>query len=493
VTDLGAVEDWLDFLRGQNAFPPSGQPLVQTGTFTIAQPDSPIGVVVPPVEPPTDPSLPDDACPGTPDGVPENASGCSIDQLCPWDGGWPGPQDYRDCVHAAADAFLAEGVAGFTSADAQAAKDAADSSECGDACPGTLAGEIEGVNGCSIGDTCPCAGPADGGEWVGPGEYRACAQERAEEMLAEGSLDQAAYDATSSAIASSECGDRCPGTPAGEIEDLEGCSLSQRCPCEGPAPGVEWVGPEEYRACVAVAAGEMLDEGTFDQAAYEEAIVDAAASECGDRCPGTPLGEEEDAQGCSVSQLCPCEGIDGVPWAGPGEYRTCVEMVSTEFVTEEVFDQARADELVAEANASECGDKCPGTPEGEPEDAEGCSVSQRCPCEGPGGAGWSSRGEYIQCTRDTAEAMYADGFLLECERKDAIKAALCDDCGKNPCRTKACKLARYLKSKLCKANNCKKEELKDKIKRILEKLRERFRPGIHSRCRKFRGWGHGDD
>ena len=70
-----------------------------------------------------------------------------------------------------------------------------------------------------------------------------------------------------------------------------------------------------------------------------------------DQCPNTPPGEVVDTNGCSICQLCPCNG----PWKNHGEYVKAVESVSARFVREgRITEQQRA-AIVKQAASSDCG------------------------------------------------------------------------------------------------------------------------------------------
>jgi hypothetical protein len=61
-------------------------------------------------------------------------------------------------------------------------------------------------------------------------------------------------------------------------------------------------------------------------------------------------------------------------------------------------------------------------------DTDGCSIGQRCPCEGPVGRGtpWPSRGAYRSCVVRQARRLRAQGALTTAEiaavRKDAVRS-----------------------------------------------------------------------
>jgi hypothetical protein len=75
--------------------------------------------------------------------------------------------------------------------------------------------------------------------------------------------------------------DQCPGTPAGEIVDRDGCSIDQLAPCAGPASGGTWKNHGQYVSSVAHAVEEFLEQGLINGEEAEEIIRQAAHSDCG--------------------------------------------------------------------------------------------------------------------------------------------------------------------------------------------------------------------
>jgi len=70
-----------------------------------------------------------------------------------------------------------------------------------------------------------------------------------------------------------------------------------------------------------------------------------------DQCPNTTPGAVVDTNGCSIAQLCPCNG----PWKNHGEYVKTVESVAAKFVQEgRITEQQRA-AIVKQAANSDCG------------------------------------------------------------------------------------------------------------------------------------------
>jgi hypothetical protein len=75
--------------------------------------------------------------------------------------------------------------------------------------------------------------------------------------------------------------DVCPGTPAGDIVDADGCSIDQIAPCGGPASGGTWKNHGQYVSSVAHAAEAFVAQGLISQEQAEEIVSNAARSGCG--------------------------------------------------------------------------------------------------------------------------------------------------------------------------------------------------------------------
>ena len=91
--------------------------------------------------------------------------------------------------------------------------------------------------------------------------------------------------------------------------------------------------------------------------------------------------------------------------------------------------------LSGETDADEDGvadsaDLCPDTPAGVIVDANGCSIDQLAPCNGPASGGtWKNHGQYVSAVAQAAEAFLAQG-LITAEQADAIVAqAAQTNCG----------------------------------------------------------------
>jgi hypothetical protein len=134
--------------------------------------------------------------------------------------------------------------------------------------------------------------------------------------------------------------DQCPGTPAGEAVDGNGCSASQ---LDSDGDGVN----DAADLCANTPAGETANASGCSASQLDsdgDGVSDAL-----DQCAGTPAGEAVNADGCSASQRD--SDSDGV---------------------------------------SDALDQCAGTPAGTAVGSNGCAVSQ--PTSGSSGSGGGSFG-----------------------------------------------------------------------------------------------------
>ncbi len=75
--------------------------------------------------------------------------------------------------------------------------------------------------------------------------------------------------------------DACPNTPPCTIVNLQGCSIDQLVPCDGPASGGTWKNHGQYVSNVAKAVNEFLSQGVINESQAEAIISAAAQSSCG--------------------------------------------------------------------------------------------------------------------------------------------------------------------------------------------------------------------
>ena len=77
-------------------------------------------------------------------------------------------------------------------------------------------------------------------------------------------------------------------------------------------------------------------------------------------------------------------------------------------------------------------DSCPFTPIGDVADpANGCSIDQLVPCEGPFGTTttWKNHGQYVKTITHTAKSFFEQGLITEGNRGTIVSRAASSDCG----------------------------------------------------------------
>jgi len=76
-------------------------------------------------------------------------------------------------------------------------------------------------------------------------------------------------------------------------------------------------------------------------------------------------------------------------------------------------------------------DKCPDTPSGAPVTADGCSVDQLCPCDGPqSGDQWNSQQEYLRCVVKATRRLRHDGQVSRADSFRILRRAAKSACGR---------------------------------------------------------------
>jgi len=75
-------------------------------------------------------------------------------------------------------------------------------------------------------------------------------------------------------------------------------------------------------------------------------------------------------------------------------------------------------------------DACVPSPVGDAVNADGCAISEQCPCEHPAeGDKWKNHGAYVSCVAHTSEDFVADGLITEAEKDASVSAAGASACG----------------------------------------------------------------
>lgn len=92
-----------------------------------------------------------------------------------------------------------------------------------------------------------------------------------------------------------------------------------------------------------------------------------------DKCPNTPPGEKVNRDGCSISQLCPCDAPrDASQWKSHGQYFVCVHRALNAFKKAKLITAKDALDAFSTARKTQCGAKVAGRVSGKVR----CCVSQ---------------------------------------------------------------------------------------------------------------------
>ena len=136
-------------------------------------------------------------------------------------------------------------------------------------------------------------------------------------------------------------GDECDGCPFDADNDLDGdgvCGDVDNCPADANADQADFDGDMLGDAC----DPDVDGDGVFNES---------------DQCPWTDLGAAVDPAGCSVDQLCPCDGprSSGQPWRNHGKYVECVTDVTRDFVGLGLLSRKERAAVISAAARSDCG------------------------------------------------------------------------------------------------------------------------------------------
>jgi len=157
--------------------------------------------------------------------------------------------------------------------------------------------------------------------------------------------------------------------------------------------------------------------------------ADGACDET-DNCPTAANADQADSDGdgtgdaCDACPLDPANDIDGDGVCGNVD--NCATTANA--------DQADADhDGLGDAcdfdsdndGVGDPDDHCPGTTDA-PVDANGCSISQLCPCAGP----WNNHGGYVSCVAHETTRFVGLGLLTQAQRSVLVSTAGQSDCGK---------------------------------------------------------------
>lgn len=75
--------------------------------------------------------------------------------------------------------------------------------------------------------------------------------------------------------------DQCPNTAAEDIVDVNGCSIGQLCPCEGPTPTRSWKNHGQFVSCIGQTVERFFQAGLITDRMGDAIMRAAARSSCG--------------------------------------------------------------------------------------------------------------------------------------------------------------------------------------------------------------------
>ena len=103
--------------------------------------------------------------------------------------------------------------------------------------------------------------------------------------------------------------------------------------------------------------GQTDSDGDGQGDACDEDIDNDGVANSGDICPDTPSGETVNRKGCSVAQLCPCNGPRGTSkkWRNHGRFVACTVKTAQQFHRKGLIAWHQRRHVIQRAVHSQCG------------------------------------------------------------------------------------------------------------------------------------------
>ncbi|WP_341939687.1 thrombospondin type 3 repeat-containing protein [Marinimicrobium sp. C2-29] len=296
----------------------------------------------------------DDNCPLTPNADQADADGDALGNVCD-------PDDDNDGVEDTADNCPLLANPSQADADGDGLGDACDPDDDNDTVPDDV-------------DNCPVVANADQSDADGDGLGDVCDSDLDDDgqpndtdnCPANPNPDQADLDGDGVGDLCDDDidgdghlneNDNCPAAANADQADHDGDGLGDICDDDDDNDNVD----DTADNCPLTANSSQADfdgDGLGD--ACDPDVDGDGVANGADSCPATELGETvELGTGCSLAQLCPCDGPRGStePWRNHGKYVSCVAKSAETFVEQGLMTEIEKDEVVSIAAESGCGHK----------------------------------------------------------------------------------------------------------------------------------------